>query len=137
MPLHRFPIASILVALALFAGCEKKPSSVPEAKPDSSAHGAPEAASEALSKWQGTWNGPEGTYLRLTARTDSTYEVAIRDLDAERTFEGVGRGDRIHFTRDGLTESIRATDGEATGMKWLADKSNCLTVKTGEGYCRD
>jgi hypothetical protein len=34
-------------------------------------------------------------------------------------------------------ESIRATDGPATGMKWLSDKSNCLTIRSGEGYCRD
>ena len=34
-------------------------------------------------------------------------------------------------------ETITATDGEATGMKWLLDKQNCLTVRSGEGYCRD
>jgi len=36
-----------------------------------------------------------------------------------------------------VTESIRATDGEQTGMKWLREKANCLTVRSGEGYCRD
>jgi len=25
----------------------------------------------------------------------------------------------------------------ASGMKWLSDKSNCLTIRYGEGYCRD
>ena len=30
-----------------------------------------------------------------------------------------------------------ATDGDATGMKWLAGKARCLTVRVGEGYCRD
>ncbi len=30
---------------------------------------------------------------------------------------------------------LRAGDGEATGLKWLADK-DCLIVATGEGYCR-
>jgi len=41
------------------------------------------------------------------------------------------------FERDGLQESIRPTNGDETGMKWLAGKKNCLTVRPGEGYCRD
>ncbi len=59
------------------------------------------------------------------------------DLDGEQTYEGVGDADRIYFERNGTPEQIRATDGEATGMKWLADKATCLTVREGEGYCRD
>ena len=39
--------------------------------------------------------------------------------------------------RDGRAESIAATTGDETGMKWLAGKTNCLTIKVGEGYCRD
>ena len=29
------------------------------------------------------------------------------------------------------------TDGDATGLKYLAGKKDCLTVEPGEGYCRD
>ena len=86
--------------------------------------------------WLGRWNGPEGTYLEL-AGANGSYEVTIKDLDAARTFTGAATGGRIEFLRDGATESIRATDGDATGMKWLAGKTRCLTVKPGEGYCRD
>lgn len=46
-------------------------------------------------------------------------------------------GDRIEFRRDGTNESLRAADRDAAGMKWLAGKKNCLTIKPGEGYCRD
>ena len=86
--------------------------------------------------WLGRWTGPEGTYLEL-AGANGVYEVTIKDLDAARTFAGATAGDRIEFQRDGVAESIRATNGDATGMKWLAGKTNCLTIKAGEGYCRD
>ena len=86
--------------------------------------------------WLGRWTGPEGTYLEL-AGANGAYEVTIKDLDAARTFAGATAGDRIEFQRDGVAESIRATNGDATGMKWLAGKTNCLTIKRGEGYCRD
>ena len=91
--------------------------------------GAPDA-------WLGRWNGPEGTYLEI-ARVGGSYEVTIKDLDAARTFIGFAADDRIEFRRDGLTESIEATNGDETDMKWLAGKTNCLAVKLGEGYCRD
>ncbi|HEX2613130.1 MAG TPA: hypothetical protein VHO02_06030 [Fibrobacteria bacterium] len=121
MHLHRLPIL-LLACVALLAACGKKESPAPSVKLDS---------------WQGTWVGPEGTYLKLTAKPGAGYDVVIKDLDGERSFEGAGRADRILFTRDGLQEQIQATDGNGTGMKWLAGKSECLTVKPGEGYCRD
>ena len=116
-----------LACIVVLAGCGKKESPAPVAKPP---------AVSALDAWQGTWNGPEGTYLKLTAKPGSRYEIVIADLDGPRSFEGVGSGDEIHFTRDGQQERIQATDGAGTGMKWLADKSECLMVKPGEGYCR-
>ena len=82
------------------------------------------------------WNGPEGTSLDIRG-SNGSYQVTIRDLDAARTFEARAAGDGITFQRDGISERISATDGGGTGMKWLADKRNCLTVKPGEGYCRD
>ena len=95
--------------------------------------GAPGTATDA---WVGRWFGPEGTYLEL-AGANGVYEVTIKDLDAARTFAGATAGERIEFVRDGVPESIRATNGDATGMKWLAGKASCLTIKAGEGYCRD
>ena len=89
----------------------------------------------ATDKWLGQWSGPEGTFLRLAGGAGN-YEITIQNLDGPRKFQGHAAGDQIQFERNGVTESIRATDGAGTGMKWLSDKSNCLTVRHGEGYCR-
>jgi hypothetical protein len=85
--------------------------------------------------WLGRWTGPEGTFLEL-ARKGEAYSVKVHSLDGEATYEGKAVKDRIEFRRDGRLESIRATNGHDTGMKWLADRQRCLTVRTGEGYCR-
>ena len=90
----------------------------------------------ATDAWIGRWNGPEGTYLEI-AGAAGAYEITVKDLDAARTFNGAAAGNRIEFRRDGTAESIRATTGDETGMKWLAGKTNCLTINAGEGYCRD
>ena len=89
-----------------------------------------------IDDWVGRWNGPEGTYLHV-AVANGGYEITIMDLDNARTFKGSEARDHIDFERDGTKESLRSTDGNGTGMKWLAGKADCLTVKTGEGYCRD
>lgn len=65
------------------------------------------------------------------------FDAGVADLDGPRRFVGRAQGGQIVFVRDGVVERIRAGDGEATGMKWLLDKQNCLTVRSGEGYCRD
>lgn len=117
--------AAMAGALAL-VGCQDRSAPVAPAP-------APVAATDA---WIGQWNGPEGTFLQLTGG-GGKYEVTIRNLDGPRTFPGVAAGDRIEFERDGVKENLRATNGAETGMKWLSEKTNCLTVRAGEGYCRD
>ena len=109
---------SVLLAAGA-AGCEVQPATPP-----------------GTDAWLGRWIGPEGTYLEIAGK-NGAYEVTVKDLDVARTFDGVAAGDRIEFVRDGAKESLRATDGDATGMKWLAGKTNCLTIEVGEGYCRD
>ena len=97
---------------------------------------APATDGSATEQWLGRWSGPEGTYLDITG-TPADYRLTIANLDGPRRFVGRAQDGQIVFVRDGVVESIRATDGEATGMKWLLDKHNCLTVRSGEGYCRD
>lgn len=87
-------------------------------------------------KWLGKWSGPEGTFLQLVG-SNGKYEVTIQNLDGPRKFQGQAAGDHVEFERNGVKESLRATNGAETGMKWLSEKSNCLTVRAGEGYCRD
>lgn len=143
--------ALFAVALLLSA-C--KPSPPPETQPASPAPTEPAApaagvvtgpAAEpapaqalvpAASGWVGKWTGPEGTFLELT-KDGAAYKLTIQSLDGPATFDAVAIEDRVEFRRDGNLETIRATSGVETGMKWLLDKNNCLTIKTGEGFCRD
>jgi hypothetical protein len=124
------------VAVAVLAGCDKNADPPAPAAPAQPVPSQPAPKEVTTDRWVGQWNGPEGTYLRLSGG-EGKYDVAIRNLDGERGFKGEAAGDRIRFQRDGVEESIRATDGKETGMKWLADKKDCLSIKTGEGYCRD
>ena len=97
----------------------------------------PEApAAPAASGWVGKWIGPEGTFLELS-ETDGAYQVTIQSLDGPATYDAVAVEDRIEFQRNETTETIRATSGAETGLKWLLEKKDCLTIKTGEGFCRD
>ena len=98
----------------------------------------PDLATQAVptDAWLGTWTGPEGTALEL-ARSAAGYDVTIRSLDGPATYAGDRVDAHIEFTRGGKRESIVATDGAGTGMKWLADKHDCLVIAPGEGFCRD
>lgn len=87
--------------------------------------------------WIGKWPGVEGTYMQIDkGEAPGAYKVTIADLDGPKTFDGQTMGSTIKFTRDGKDETIRTGNGVETGMKWFADKSNCLVIKTGEGYCK-
>lgn len=129
------PVSLLCLALAsALAGCQDRPAEVASTA-TANAPDTPKAA-PAPDRWLGTWNGPEGTFLRL-AGGGGTYDITVRNLDGPRTFKGTAVGDRIEFERDGTKESVRATGGVETGMKWLSEKKDCLTVRSGEGYCRD
>ena len=113
------------IALLILSGCN-----------DRNAATGPNDAAIPTDKWLGQWNGPEGTFLRLEGGK-GRYTITIQDLDAARIYQGNSAGDRIHFDRNGVPESIHASNGVGTGMKWLSEKSDCLTIRAGEGYCRD
>lgn len=120
------------VALSL-AACG---SPAPDAPASSPAPSPVPAAESNVAGWAGRWTGPEGTYLDVTRAGDGTYTVEIANLDGPRRFSARDAGDRLEFVRDGQVLSLRATDGAGTGMKWLADREDCLVVVPGEGYCR-
>lgn len=135
--------ALLLAGVLALAACYRAPTpapaapastSVPATQPSAPAASAPRTADA----WLGRWIGPEGTFVDLSARTGGAgYSVTIQSLDGPATYEGRAVEGGIAFERAGQTETLRATDGQATGMKWLLDKKNCLTVRTGEGFCRD
>ena len=124
--------AALLLLLVLF-GCADRDK--PPASNDVASSGAT-APEPTTDKWLGQWNGPEGTFLRLEGR-NGKYEITIQDLDGPKTYPGISVGNQVQFERNGATETIRATNGAETGMKWLSEKANCLTIRPGEGYCRD
>ena len=91
--------------------------------------------------WMGRWTGPEGTYLMLsrdTKKPDSRYVLSIQSLDYLESYFARPKGDGsyLEFKRKGKDETIVLGNGEATGMKWLLDKKECLIIKEGEGFCR-
>lgn len=144
MKLTAVPIVVLAVALGGCDRAERSTSTATSASTTSApASTAPVASSASAARpdpvqaWLGRWNGPEGTYLQLDADGGGRYGVRIKDLDAERRFPATVKDGAVQFERDGKQESIKATDGDATGMKWLAGKRTCLTVHPGEGYCRD
>ncbi|WP_294262218.1 hypothetical protein [uncultured Sphingomonas sp.] len=102
--------------------------------------GEPDAAATARAdKWVGRWRGVEG--LNLVIAKDSApghYTLDMQySLDEKGKFTGVATAAGIAFTRPDGEKVLRPTDGDATGLKWLAGKKDCLTVASGEGYCRD
>lgn len=127
------PLAAFLAMAILFVGCSKQDTGSP---PEKTAGPQPAAIEAPPDGWLGKWNGPEGTFLHL-AGGHGKYEITIQNLNGPRRFQGTAVGPAIAFERDGTKESIRATNGDETGMKWLAGKSDCLTVRPGEGYCKD
>jgi hypothetical protein len=127
MPTALFRAAFVAAAL-LTAGCRTGPP--PQPKETLTPSVIPTDA------WLGRWTGPEGTYLVLSKNGDR-YSVLIQSLDGPATYVGIRAADHIEFQRNGLIESIRAGNGQATGMKWLLEKNDCLVIKTGEGFCRD
>ena len=125
-------LAACLTFTFVLGGCADR-----NASSDSNAVNSSDPSTDAATdEWLGQWNGPEGTFLRLEGGK-GTYEITIQDLDGPRTYQGIAVGAQIQFERNGEKETIRATDGTETGMKWLSDKSDCLTIRRGEGYCRD
>jgi hypothetical protein len=89
--------------------------------------------------YTGHWIGVEGMVLDIVpASALGHYALTMQwDLDHKGEFDGTADGDTISFDRKGLHETLRPTNGDATGLKYLAGKIDCLTVKPGEGYCRD
>lgn len=96
-------------------------------------------ATSDMPDYAGRWIGVEGMYLDVKpAGSPGRYRLEMQwDLDNKGVFEGSAAGDAITFERKGVTETLRPSDGDATGLKYLAGKKDCLTVKSGEGYCRD
>jgi len=100
--------------------------------------GATDAAAPGAQAYLGRWVGVEGMYLNVTEPVAGEVKLEMQyDLDNKGRYTGTVTPEGIRFKRGADTLLLRPSDGDATGLKWLAGKKDCLTVKSGEGYCRD
>ena len=127
----------MIVAAGMLAGCSGTPAS--DSRGAAAAAPMPvEAPAVAMPLLAGRWTGVEGMYLAISPGVAGRYRMEMQyDLDHKGVFEGEATPQGLVFTRDGKRELLRPTGGDATGLKYLAAKTNCLTAKPGEGYCRD
>ncbi|HEY4582861.1 MAG TPA: hypothetical protein VIG88_08360 [Lysobacter sp.] len=108
------------------------PAPAPDATP------TPADTAPADADYLGRWTGVEGMYLVVAAKPGGGVTLEMQwDLDHKGTFDGAVTAEGLRFMRDGVAETAVRTDGDATGLKYLAGRKDCLTVKPGEGYCRD
>lgn len=146
---RRVPMPMLALAGAIALGGCSGPAPETRGNTNMTSAGAVEAGANAVTRPEkvvavatrdlsGRWIGVEGMVLDVTpAGSPGRFRLAMQwDLDNKGVFDGRGVGDTIVFTRGGLREILRPTDGDATGLKYLAGKTDCLTVKAGEGYCR-
>jgi hypothetical protein len=136
--------ALALSTLLLISGCAQNSNPTTSGAPDSGAsteHSEPHH--QITDQWVGRWTGVEGLFLDIS-KDDSAgpghYLLEMQyglDADQSGTYEGQATAEGISFSREDGQHLLRAGDGEATGMKWLLEKEDCLIVATGEGYCRD
>lgn len=97
----------------------------------------PAATAVLEERYLGRWIGVEGMYLNVTRREAGGVTLDMQwDLDHRGTFDGSVTAEGLRFMRNGVAETAVRGDGDATGLKWLAGKKDCLIVKAGEGYCR-
>ncbi len=113
-------------------------SSAPVASSSPAVSSSPVASSASHAAWAGRWIGVEGMYLNVTPVADGSYQLEMQsDLDTNGTYVGRDAANGIRFERGGRELLLKAATGDQTGLKWLAGKTDCLMVETGEGYCRE
>lgn len=99
---------------------------------------APSDTAKVEADYLGRWTGVEGMYLVVASKAGGGVTLDMQwDLDNKGMFDGSVTAEGLRFMRNDVAENAVHTNGDATGLKNLAGKQDCLTVKPGEGYCRD
>lgn len=131
-------LSPILLSVLFLSACDN----AAEKPTATAAVEAPASSASPAAGWVGKWVGVEGLYLTIAkdeAAGEGNYLLTMQySLDAgdKGTFKGKATAQGISFTRPDGEQTLRAGDGAATGLKWLAEKKDCLVVQQGEGYCR-
>lgn len=109
-----------------------------DANPVPVAPAAPSDTAKVEADYLGRWTGVEGMYLVVASKPGGGVTLDMQwDLDNKGMFDGSVTAEGLRFMRNDVAENAVHTNGDATGLKNLAGKQDCLTVKPGEGYCRD
>ena len=77
-------------------------------------------------------------FIDITPTSPGNYDIEMLGDDMENIIRvnGVDSGGVIAFQRNGVRFTLRPSNGDQIGLKWLDGKKNCLMVQDGEGYCR-
>ncbi|MFN3591349.1 MAG: hypothetical protein ACK4TG_04095, partial [Thermaurantiacus sp.] len=75
--------------------------------------------------------------IEADADTPGRYELEIYSLDGKQETYGMAVPEGIRFERGGEERIIRAATGAETGLRYLAEKQDCLVIEPGLGFCRD
>lgn len=137
--MHKTLLLSAALAALTLNACNKA-EEAPTAETTESAAVPEETMPETVdvAGWTGKWTGPEGLYANITPGIDGKIALEMQsDLDTKGSYEGTATADGISFKRGEETLLLKKATGDETGLKYLAGKKDCLTVKSGEGYCRD
>ncbi len=87
--------------------------------------------------WLGKWIGVEGNYLEIGAGgAPGVYSLTEATLDGVKYHVGTAKELTIEFQEAGKTYTISPGAGADTGLKYLAEKTNCLVIESGRGFCR-
>jgi hypothetical protein len=131
------PGAALLV-FALIAACTPAAEDRAAGEPAPAVTQAAAPAIPSYDQWIGTWTGPEGLFVTISDEGKGRYTLTMQsDLDTKATYAGTATAQGIAFERGGKLKLLKKATGEDTGLKWLADKRDCLMVDPGEGFCRD
>lgn len=155
----KFIHSTLLISALLVAGCSESDTTAaeqPAATEESTASGSAAAPTGNVKQmevetvrvndlpenrfdgWAGKWTGPEGMYVDVKPLGKGQFQLEMQsDLDTKGTYTGSAEERGIRFTRNGEAFRLYRTNGDETGLKYLAGKKECLMVKSGEGYCRD
>ncbi|WP_086608458.1 hypothetical protein [Erythrobacter donghaensis] len=139
---ERFSIIAVSAFALAVTACN--PATQTDAGADPAPTGSPAvaeaspAAAVSHAAWAGKWVGVEGMYVEIQPAADGNYVLTMQsDLDTLGTYTGKDAEGGIAFERGGEQLLLTPANGDQTGLKYLAGKTDCLMVAPGEGYCRD
>ena len=90
----------------------------------------------------GRWMGVEGNLVDIIPSKNRYRVMVVNNNNPEgdgrfTEYAGTVLGNELQISIGKQKKLISFTDGPGSGMKYLADKNNCIKIEGGDGYCRD